>query len=207
VRADDVIEHKFDSIGYGFGDDFDHDITKGNGTIISRVSGLGILRNQTNESIIKLGRVSPIVEDVEGSVGNITTNNIPVVVKKLGTEPIRSRGRIALKLVNSLVDLISCKLLVENLIHMRVNPVGNTCQMIIKIRRVRGGKNIIEIVHKSVLDSSVISDPVAITIQNEINIIFPFSLRGFEVKKLSIFITTLQPVSLSSLGPPNFLMF
>jgi hypothetical protein len=47
-----------------------------------------ILRDETNKGIIEGVRANTIVNDIKGVMGNITTYNVPVVLKKVCTQTI-----------------------------------------------------------------------------------------------------------------------
>jgi hypothetical protein len=117
----------FDPIGYSFSYDFEHDIAQTYGAKISMGGGMFILRDEIDESVVELLRAATIVEDIKDGVRDITTNSAPVTLKKLSTKAIMARSRIALKLMDISVHLLSSKIHIENFIHVRVNPISNTC--------------------------------------------------------------------------------
>jgi hypothetical protein len=161
-----------------------------------------ILRDEADECIIEGVGANTIVEDIKGVMGNITAYNVPISLKKFCTQTIWTRGTIALKLVDSLVNLYGTKILVKKVIHLGADPVDNPCYSFSSVGGVRGRKNVGEVIHQLVLNFPIISNLAALLISDEVYSVFSLSLRSFEMKKLRVFVSLLKPISFGSLGPP-----
>jgi hypothetical protein len=164
-----------------------------------------IFRNKTNISIIKGFRVTTIIEDIESVVRDVSTYNVPISLKKLGSQTIWARGTIAFELVNSLRHFSSTKILIQQVMHLRGHPVGHSSHRFRDVGRIRRGEDVGEIVHKSTLNLLVVSSPVSLLVNDKINLILSLSLRSFVMEKLRVFVTMLEPMGFSSLSPPGLL--
>jgi hypothetical protein len=101
MGANDAVEDGFDSVGNGFSNDFEHNIAKGYRSKISRGVGLFIFRNKANVCVINRVRVTTMIQNIKSIVGDVTTYNVPIGLKKFSTQTIRPWGTIAFKLMNS----------------------------------------------------------------------------------------------------------
>jgi hypothetical protein len=68
--------------------------------------------------------------------------------------------------------------LIEEIMHGGIDPIGNSCNSIRKIRR---GEIVSEIVHESLLDLLIVSYSVPLLVMNKINSILSFSLGSLLV--------------------------
>jgi hypothetical protein len=85
LRADNVIKNMFDSVGYGFGDDFEHDITEGNRSKVRWEGWLFVFGYKTDKSIVKRPRAATIVENIKDVTGNIFPYDVPEALKEIST--------------------------------------------------------------------------------------------------------------------------
>jgi hypothetical protein len=85
LRTDDVVKHMFDSVSYGFGNNFKHNITKGNRSKVSWEGWVFVFGNKEDKSIVKVPRAATIVEDIKDVTGEIFPYNISVALKEIST--------------------------------------------------------------------------------------------------------------------------
>jgi hypothetical protein len=102
LRANDVVNNRFHSVGYSLGDNFEHDVTEGYRAKVSRESWFFVLGNQAYEGVIIGFRVITFVENVKDRISNVTPYRVPIGLETLGTKPIRARGNISFELMSSL---------------------------------------------------------------------------------------------------------
>jgi hypothetical protein len=87
-----------------------------------------------------------------------------------------------------------------------MNSVGYNLDMLMHIRGVRRGEEISEVVLKNHVNVLVMSVTMPLIIIYKIYSILPFSMSSFKVEVLGVFVSMLEPIHLSPLGPPLFFL-
>lgn len=103
IFTDESRKDWFQTISYGFSDDFHDDIAKSYEAIISRLGRFSLLGHESDKSIIEPMRVVKVVKDFKGVLGDLIAHNLLVLLIKYGWKPIGARGNIPFELIHNKV--------------------------------------------------------------------------------------------------------
>jgi hypothetical protein len=113
----------FEYVGYGLGDSFEDDITKRDWSVVTRLSGVILLRYEADVSLIERSGIPPIVEHIKSGFAHISLDSIPVCVIKNCRQTIRARGSQTFHAGDGLSDLFSCELSFQVIVDIWGNSV------------------------------------------------------------------------------------
>jgi len=166
-------------------------ITKGyRPEVFGGVWGL-VFGDKANICVVKTARITIIIKDVKAHVGNIISNNRPIMLVKFCWQTIRARSSKAFHAFNGKKDLLRGKRLVEVVFHIFSKFVLHTLDSMLHICGVLACEQLFEIVQKGTFNVLSVIMQLPCRVLNFVNIIPPSTLISFHMEKLGVFVSIL----------------